>query len=184
MKTIKTTLAIATLVLASTVAQAQTATVKLFLTENSNCPAQVHNPMVIGFEPNGNNALAYPDAGNANNIGNYNSEMFPFTKSSDNFEITSYDSRPTLTTHVTVPFGILSKDTGDVKIYAMLTSSNPAVTAPGYAWIENVITGEHFNLLDTVKLDIVENSDFTTHYVIHIGLPIANTVTKDRKSVV
>jgi PKD repeat protein len=171
MKTLTTTLAIAALALATVTASAQTPTVKLFLTENSNDSAQQHIPMIIGFDGNGDNALAYPDAGSAANIGSYNNEMFPFTKSSDDFEITSYDARPTLTTHVTIPFGILSKDTGNVKIYAILSGG------PGYVWIENVNTAEHFSLLDTVKLDIVENTEFTANYVLHIGLPVSNIVT-------
>jgi PKD repeat protein len=177
MKTL-TTLAIATLVLASVAAQAQTSIVKIFLTENSNDPAQAHNPVVIGLSPGGNNNLAYPDAGNAATIGNYNHEMFPFTRSADDFEIVTYDARQELTTHITVPFGILSKDTGNVKVYAALTSSGGAVV-PGYAWIENINTGEHFNLLDTVKLDVAENTDFLAEYVIHIGLPVSNAVTNE-----
>ncbi len=179
MKTLTSTLAILTLVLSTLVAQAQTSTVKIYLTENSNNPAQAHSPIVIGFDPNGDNALSYPDAGNASTIGNYNTEMYPFTLTSDGFELTSYDCRPALTTHVTVPFGVLTKDTGDVKIYVVLTSSSPAVATPGYAWIENILTGEHFNLLDTVKLDVSENINFAANYLIHIGLPVSNTVTDE-----
>lgn len=173
MKTIKTTLALASLILASVHVTAQTSTVKLYLTENSNDTLQVHAPLIIGFSANGNNALAYPDNGNENSIGNYNNEMYPFTRTSDDFVITSYDARPTLTSHVIIPFGVLSKDTGTVKIYAILTGT------PGYAWIENINTGDHFNLLDTIKLDISENTDFTASYVLHIGLPVTNISTHE-----
>jgi PKD repeat protein len=178
MKTIKTTLAIATLVLASAVAQAQTSTVSLFLTENSNNPTQTHIPLIIGFDSDGANQLAVPDSSDVNTPGYYNTEMFPFTLSSDSFSITTYDSRPNLTSHVTIPFGVLSKDTGDVKIYAVLSSTFAAPT-PGYAWIENTLTGEHFNLLDTIKLDIVDNRRYNAQFLLHIGLPVSNITTAE-----
>jgi PKD repeat protein len=105
--------------------------------------------------------------------------MFPFTTSSDGFVITNYDARPALNSHMTVPFGIASKDSGCVKIIAMLSSDDVWIPEAGYVWIENVATGERFSLLDTVKLEVSPNINFSTAYLIHIGPQITNTATHE-----
>lgn len=172
MKTVKTTLALVTLIFAAFTLNAQsTQFVKLTLAENSNDASQIHNPIVIAFNNQGHDSLTWLDAGNEYTFGQYNSKMFPFTTSSDSNVIANYDARPELLSYRTIPFGIVSKTAGHVKIIANFQNNDSLLGNPGFVWIEQLSTGEKHSLLDTVKLDVTANTNFATDFLIHIGPP-------------
>ncbi len=180
MKTIKMTLATVVMMLAVATGNAQTIFVKLLLAENSNDLTQYHSPIVLAFDSNGADSLQFPDAGNESFFGQFNAKMFPFTTSADGFVISNYDARPALTSIKSIPFGIVSKDTGTVKIIAMVSSSDQSTPPPACTvWIENTVTGERHSLLDTVKLDVSTNTNYATDYIVHIGLPCSNVSTDE-----
>lgn len=180
MKTVKTTLALVTLILAAITLKAQpTQFVKICLAENSNDPAQVHMPMVIAFNNQGDDLQNFQDNGNESNFGQFNNKMFPFTTSSDGYVISNYDARPELLSYRTIPFGIVSKDSGCVKIIAVPMTNDSMLANPGFIWIEQLSTGERHSLLDTVKLHVAPNINYATDFLIHIGPAIVNTTNNE-----
>lgn len=180
MKTVKSTLALVTLILAAITLKAQpTQFVKIVLAENSNDSAQIHMPMTISFNNMGDDALNFPDAGNESYFGQFNNKMFPFTLSSDGFVISNYDARPELLSYRTIPFGIVTKDSGCVKIIATCMTNDSNLANPGFIWIEQISTGERHSLLDTVKLEVNPNINYAADFLIHIGPAVENTVTNE-----
>lgn len=176
MKTAKTTLALALLVFSAMTLCAQpTQFVKIILAENSNDPAQMHFPVTLAFNNQGDDLQMFPDAGNESNFGQFNNKMFPFTTTSDGFVISNYDARPELLSYRTIPFGIVSKNAGFVKIIANCVTNDSSLANPGFVWIEQLSTGERHSLLDTVKLMVTPNTNYATDFLIHIGPACVNT---------
>lgn len=180
MKTLKITLASLLIALISFTAAAQpTSYVKIFLAENSNDSAQVHAPLILAFNNQGDHNLAFPDAGNASYFGQYNNRMFPFTNSADGQLISNYDARPECTTYMAIPFGILSKDSGTVKIIAQYATNDTNAILPAFVWIEQISTGEKHSILDSVKLRVGPNINYATDFILHIGPATVNTSTNE-----
>lgn len=171
MKTLTHTLAIAALSLLPILSSAQNGAqyIRITITENSNMPTQAPAVMILQFDAYGDDLLASPDQGNANSLGNINAEIFPFTISSDSTVITGVDARPELLSYRTIPFGVVCKDTGYMKIIAEVSSSDPNVPAPNFVWLEQISTGEHFSILDTVKFTLQANPNYDSDFILHIG---------------
>lgn len=170
MKTLATTFAIAAFSLFTVQAAAQSSTqfIKVTLTNNSNMPTQAPATMVLMFDANGNDSLSFPDAGNAGTLGQMNNQMFPFTLSADGYELTNFDARPELTAYRTVPFGIVTKLAGDVKVIADITNTDPNAPAP-FVWLEQISTGERHNIMDTAKFTVPANVNFQADFILHVG---------------
>jgi PKD repeat protein len=171
MKTLTKTLTIAALSTLSLLSSAQNGSqyIRITVTENSNMPTQAPASMTIQFSANGNDNLSGNDQGNAASLGNFNAEIFPFTLTSDNYVLTGVDDRTTLSSYRSIPFGIVSKDSGSMKIIAETGSTDPNMDAPYFVWLEQISTGEHFSILDTVKFNFQANSNFSSDFIIHVG---------------
>lgn len=171
MKTLTQTFAIAAIALLPVLSPAQNGSqyIRITITENSNMPSQAPAILTLQFDAFGDDVLAFPDQGNQNSIGNFNAEIFPFTLSSDSMVVTALDARPELLSYRTIPFGVVCKDTGYMKIVAEVGNTDPNEPAPYFVWLEQISTGEHFSILDTVKFTLQANPDFESDFILHVG---------------
>ncbi len=181
MKTLTLTLAIAALSIIPTLATAQNGSqfIRITVTGNSNNPSQPAAYMLFQFDGTGNDALAYPDQGSQAQVSPLGTNIYPFSLTSDDVVLTSLDARPTLTSYRTIPFGIATKDTGDMQIVAELSSSDPNLPAPSYIWLEQVSTGVRFSILDTVKFRLEANEYFESNFIIHVGTHVGVATTDE-----
>lgn len=180
MKTRTATLLFTFLLATATIIRAQSSFVKIVLSGNSNDASQGYAAMVLAFDQSGNNLLTSNDQGDETAFGQLNSKMFPFTRSADGFLISNYDSRPEIAAYTSIPFGIVSKNAGTVKIIAATFSNDPNVPQVDFVWIEKTATGERFSILDTVLLNVDANMNYNAGYVLHIGPAVHHGVAHEQ----
>lgn len=181
MKTLTQKLALAAMLLITGTATAQTASqvIKLYMTENANMPSQAPALLTLKFTNGGNDSLQFPDQGDVASLGQFSDEVFPFSVTTDSAVITGYDCRSLVTSYREIRVGFGCKNPGDIKVFATTSTSDPAIAAPAYVWLEQISTGERYNVLDTAKFSIAGNPDFESDFIMHIGPPCATYSTPE-----
>jgi PKD repeat protein len=155
--------------------------IKVTMTSNSNDSTQAPATTVVMFGQGENDSLAFPDAGNEGSIGRLNANVFPFSRTADNYIITNFDARGELDRYKAVPFGFVTKNAAEIKVTAIVSNSNgdTIFNLPGYVWLEQISTGEKFSILnDTAKFNIPANDNFATDFILHTG-PACITVSTE-----
>lgn len=171
MKTLTKITAVAAGLLFATVVTAQSGTkiIKLTVTYNQNMPTQAPASMLIMFDVNGADSLAYPDQGPYNILDLHGSEVYPFSLTSNNQILVTEDHRSELNAYRSMPFGFVNKFAGDIKVFAEVFSGDAFTPLPDFVWLEQVSTGEKYSILDTAKFTLPANPNFNSDFILHTG---------------
>jgi hypothetical protein len=166
------TLTALALLTGSSFAACVTQYLKMSVINNPNVPVQSYNSLVYAFSTNGLNTYDAGDGGNQNaypaNIGN---EIYPFSLDDNNNVVSFSDSRPDLFSYQRIKMGFYSKLPATIQVCAAAFGScADSSYRPTYAWLEQISTGQVFDILhDTATITLQQNIDFTADFYLHTG---------------